>query len=81
MIALDVNGLQIRAATAARSMFAGFHTCPANTRSWGQYLTADWSCATGIQAADEDDTVVLVNTGTGNKDDDVLRSHLKGQGI
>ncbi|WP_440991104.1 threonine synthase [Haloarchaeobius baliensis] len=30
---------------------------------------------------DADDTVVLVNTGTGNKDDDILRSHLMGQGI
>ncbi len=29
----------------------------------------------------EDDTVVLLNTGAGNKDDDVLRSHLMGQGI
>jgi len=28
-----------------------------------------------------DDTVVLVNTATGNKEDDVLRSHLMGQGI
>jgi len=30
---------------------------------------------------DEDDTVVLLNTGAGNKDADVLRSHLMGQGI
>ncbi|PSQ50880.1 threonine synthase [Halobacteriales archaeon SW_6_65_15] len=30
---------------------------------------------------DEDDTVVLLNTGAGNKDDDVLRSHLMGKGI
>ncbi|WP_435317796.1 threonine synthase [Haloarchaeobius sp. TZWSO28] len=29
----------------------------------------------------EDDTIVLMNTGTGNKDDDVLRSHLMGKGI
>jgi len=28
-----------------------------------------------------DDTVVIVNTGTGNKDADVLRSHLMGQGV
>jgi threonine synthase len=28
-----------------------------------------------------DDTVVLLNTGTGNKDADVLRSHLMGQGV
>ncbi|WP_435345521.1 threonine synthase [Haloarchaeobius sp. HRN-SO-5] len=28
-----------------------------------------------------DDTVVLVNTGTGNKEDDVLRSHLMGKGV
>jgi threonine synthase len=30
---------------------------------------------------DEDDTVVLLNTGAGNKDDDVLRSHLMSKGI
>ncbi|WP_458185468.1 threonine synthase [Haladaptatus sp. NG-WS-4] len=30
---------------------------------------------------DEDDTVVLLNTGAGNKDDDVLRSHLMGKGV
>ncbi|WP_247731344.1 threonine synthase [Halovivax limisalsi] len=30
---------------------------------------------------DADDTVAIVNTGTGNKDADVLRSHLMGQGI
>ena len=30
---------------------------------------------------DEDDTVVVVNTGAGNKDADVLRSHLMGQGV
>ncbi len=30
---------------------------------------------------DEDDTVVILNTGTGNKDADVLRSHLMGKGI
>lgn len=30
---------------------------------------------------DEDDTVVLLNTGTADKDADVLRSHLMGQGI
>jgi threonine synthase len=30
---------------------------------------------------DDDDTVVLLNTGAGNKDDDILRSHLMGQGI
>ncbi len=30
---------------------------------------------------DEDDTVVLLNTGAGNKDDDILRSHLMGQGV
>lgn len=29
----------------------------------------------------EDDTIVLLNTGAGNKDDDVLRSHLMGKGI
>ncbi|WP_135851615.1 threonine synthase [Halorussus salinus] len=29
----------------------------------------------------EDDTVVLLNTGAGNKDDDVLRSHLMSKGI
>ncbi|WP_435360566.1 threonine synthase [Haloarchaeobius sp. DFWS5] len=29
----------------------------------------------------EDDTLVIMNTGTGNKDDDVLRSHLMGKGI
>ncbi|WP_135819790.1 threonine synthase [Halostella litorea] len=28
-----------------------------------------------------DDTVVLLNTGAGNKDDDILRSHLMGQGV
>jgi threonine synthase len=28
-----------------------------------------------------DDTVVLVNTGSGNKDDDILRSHLMSKGI
>jgi len=30
---------------------------------------------------DEDDTVVLLNTGAGNKDADVLRSHLMGEGV
>jgi threonine synthase len=30
---------------------------------------------------DDDDTVVLLNTGAGNKDDDILRSHLMGQGV
>ncbi|WP_458206207.1 threonine synthase [Haladaptatus sp. NG-SE-30] len=30
---------------------------------------------------DEDDTIVLLNTGAGNKDDDVLRSHLMSKGI
>ncbi len=30
---------------------------------------------------DDDDTVVLLNTGAGNKDDDVLRSHLMSKGI
>jgi threonine synthase len=30
---------------------------------------------------DEDDTVVLLNTGTANKDADVLRSHLMSKGI
>ncbi|MFH5798171.1 threonine synthase [Haladaptatus sp. CMAA 1911] len=30
---------------------------------------------------DEDDTVVILNTGEGNKDDDVLRSHLMGMGV
>ena len=30
---------------------------------------------------DDADTVVVVNTGTGNKDADVLRSHLMGKGI
>ncbi|MCU4750584.1 threonine synthase [Halobacteria archaeon AArc-curdl1] len=30
---------------------------------------------------DEDATVVILNTGTGNKDADVLRSHLMGKGI
>jgi len=30
---------------------------------------------------DEDDTVVLLNTATGNKDADVVRSHLMGKGI
>jgi len=30
---------------------------------------------------DEDDTVVLLNTGAGNKDDDIIRSHLMGQGV
>jgi threonine synthase len=29
----------------------------------------------------EDDTIVLLNTGAGNKDDDVLRSHLMSKGI
>ncbi|WP_327051365.1 threonine synthase [Halomicrococcus gelatinilyticus] len=32
-------------------------------------------------AFDEDDTVVLLNTGAGNKDDDILRSHLMSKGI
>jgi threonine synthase len=32
-------------------------------------------------AFDADDTVVIVNTGTGNKDADVLRSHLMGKGV
>jgi len=32
-------------------------------------------------AFDDDDTVVIVNTGTGNKEADVLRSHLMGKGI
>jgi threonine synthase len=30
---------------------------------------------------DEDDTIVIVNTGTGNKDADVLRSHLMRKGV
>jgi threonine synthase len=30
---------------------------------------------------DADDTVVIMNTGTGNKDADVIRSHLMGMGI
>jgi threonine synthase len=30
---------------------------------------------------DADDTVVLLNTATGNKEDDILRSHLMGQGV
>ncbi len=30
---------------------------------------------------DTDDTVVLMNTATGNKEDDILRSHLMGKGI
>ncbi len=29
----------------------------------------------------EDDTVVILNTGAGNKDADILRSHLMGQGV
>jgi threonine synthase len=29
----------------------------------------------------EDDTVVLLNTGAGNKEDDILRSHLMSQGV
>ncbi len=32
-------------------------------------------------AFDADDTVALVNTGAGNKDADVLRSHLMGRGV
>jgi threonine synthase len=39
-----------------------------------------------MELADEgefgpDDTVVLLNTGTGNKDADVVRSHLMSKGI
>ncbi|MFC6730211.1 threonine synthase, partial [Natronoarchaeum mannanilyticum] len=30
---------------------------------------------------DDSDTVVVLNTGAGSKSDDVLRSHLMGQGI
>lgn len=30
---------------------------------------------------DADDTVVLLNTATGNKEDDILRSHLMGKGL
>ncbi|WP_338727999.1 threonine synthase [Haladaptatus sp. DJG-WS-42] len=30
---------------------------------------------------DEDDTIVLMNTGAGNKEDDILRSHLMGLGF
>ncbi|WP_010612173.1 pyridoxal-phosphate dependent enzyme, partial [Halococcus hamelinensis] len=30
---------------------------------------------------DDDDTVVLMNTATGNKEDDILRSHLMGKGL
>lgn len=30
---------------------------------------------------DDDDTIVLLNTGAGNKDDDILRSHLMSKGI
>ncbi|HET7323054.1 MAG TPA: threonine synthase, partial [Halococcus sp.] len=30
---------------------------------------------------DTDDTVVLMNTATGNKEDDILRSHLMGKGM
>jgi len=32
-------------------------------------------------AFDETDTVVVLNTGAGSKNDDVLRSHLMGQGV
>jgi len=40
--------------------------------------SAAWSMADEF---DEDATLVLVNTSTGNKDADLLRSHLMGQGI
>ena len=30
---------------------------------------------------ESDDTVVLMNTATGNKEDDILRSHLMGKGV
>jgi threonine synthase len=39
-----------------------------------------WKLAEGGHF-DEDDTVVLLNTGTGNKDADVARSHLMGKGL
>ncbi|MFC6769017.1 threonine synthase, partial [Natrinema soli] len=32
-------------------------------------------------AFDGDETVVIVNTGSGNKEADVLRSHLMSQGV
>ena len=39
-----------------------------------------WTLATE-GAFDEDDTVVVLNTASANKDSDVLRSHLMGKGI
>jgi len=39
-----------------------------------------WALAEA-NAFDADDTVVVVNTGTGNKEADVLRSHLMGKGM
>jgi threonine synthase len=46
--------------------------------SAGAAASAAWSLADEF---DEDATLVLVNTSTGSKDADLLRSHLMGQGI
>ncbi len=48
--------------------------------STGAALGGTWSLAEQ-NALGEDDCVVVLNTGAGSKDDDVLRSHLMGQGI
>ncbi|MCL9813951.1 threonine synthase [Natranaeroarchaeum aerophilus] len=48
--------------------------------STGAALGGTWRLAERDTLA-EDDCVVVLNTGAGSKDDDVLRSHLMGQGI
>ncbi len=48
--------------------------------STGAALGGTWRLAER-DVLGEDDCVVVLNTGAGSKDDDVLRSHLMGQGI
>ncbi|RDZ43525.1 threonine synthase [Haloferax sp. Atlit-19N] len=60
------------AVTAAQS--AGVEVGPAG----GVALAGAWELADEF---DEDDTVVVVNTESGTKNADILRSHLMGQGV
>lgn len=48
--------------------------------STGAALSATWALMEREEIG-SDDCVVVVNTGAGSKDDDVLRSHLMGQGV
>ncbi|ELK48554.1 threonine synthase, partial [Haloferax sp. BAB-2207] len=60
------------AVTAAQT--AGVEVGPAG----GVALAGAWELADEF---DEDDTVVVVNTESGTKNADILRSHLMGQGV